>query len=466
MLFPWWAGWWRTRVRGDSGFALVELVVALVVFGLVFSAAASAIGSSLDSTRTSRQRVVAANLASRELDFTRNRFETPGQGPTSVQAGQVVNPDPLPGGTAGQALVVDATPFTVTRTAEWVSQGATSGPCDGGSSGQLQYLRVSVSVTWPRMDGVDPVTDATVLTPPLGTYSSSTGHIRVKVIDRSGVPAAGHVVTVSGPGGTQSQTTAADGCAFFAFLATGAWTVGVGDAGDVDPSWDPTPSASASVTAGAVTPVSFAYDRAATVDVAADSGGSGFAFPSGVAVAAANASMPLGFRTVPVTSFPAVVANVWPYGDGVQWWAGNCADSDPQGVDAHSAPYWPGASRGPVVATTPGQVTAASVAGDPVTVTVSSSATGAPVAGATVYAVHAVDNVCPGPVADPVNGSSVGQVLTVPAVTGAAGTTSVLLPYGSWTFEAVSGSGQVRTVGPTVALAPGQTQVTSVTVTQ
>jgi prepilin-type N-terminal cleavage/methylation domain-containing protein len=443
------------RATTDAGFTLIEVMVALVVFTLISTAVLGLMVNSLAVTRSDRARVTAANLAARELEITRTQFQSVAAGPKTIVTGQVVNPNPLPGGTAGAPLVVDGGSYTVTRSAQWQSQGATAGPCDGGASGQLAYLRVTVTVTWPRMNGVAPVTSSTLLTPPLGTYSSGTGHVKVKVTDGNNVPLAGQTVTLSGSSGTSSQQTAADGCAFFAFLSLGDYTATVSKPGHVDPSWNPSPSRQVTVTANTVQPVGFTYAPVATLSLTL-AAASGFVPPTNVALTVYNTGLPSNTHTLalPGTGTSRSLS-LWPYPDGATVWAGSCLDADPQ---SHTG----GVRANPLI-TPPGQTTSGLIDLAPVQVTVT-SAGGTPLSGATVVAVHAVDEGCPGPVPDPVDVGSAGEVLTLPVPTDALGTTRGALPYGAWLFKVIGkqpqGSWTPATLSPT-GLSPAIVAVTT-----
>ncbi|MDQ1710953.1 MAG: hypothetical protein QOE45_403 [Frankiaceae bacterium] len=420
----------------DGGFSLVEMMAALVVLGLIFAAVLGVLTTSIKSTRQNRNRVAASNLAARELEITRNAFYSKNVGPRAVQAGLVLNPNPLPGGTAGQTLNVDGVQYTVRRTSAWQSQGAASSPCDGGASGQLQYLHVTVTVAWTGMTG-GPVVDNTLLTPPLGTYTTTTGHIRSKLIDRNGAPLEGHTITASGPSGTSTQVTAEDGCAFFAFLAPGSYSVTVNTAGYTSTTWAPAPTQNVTVTAGAATPANFAYDLAASLNVTLTPASATFPVPLNVPLSVGNTVIPpSGRMAVPGTAASRTLTNVWPYNDGLQVWAGDCMDSDPSAVQGNGTAYWPGATRAAAVTTAPGGTGSTSVPLGGVQVRVMKGTV--PVAGATVIAVHAVDNGCPGPVDDPLSFSNAGSVLTFPVVTDVNGYASASLPYGTWTYKVLA----------------------------
>jgi prepilin-type N-terminal cleavage/methylation domain-containing protein len=426
----------QVQQPGDAGFSLVEMMAALVVLGLIFAAVLGVITTSVKTTRQNRNRVAAANLASRELEITRNAFYSKNTGPRAIQAGLVLNPNPLPGGAAGQTLNVDNVQYTVRRTAAWQSQGATSSPCDGGASGQLQYLHVTVTVSWTGMHG-GPVVDNTLLTPPLGTYSSTTGHIRSKLIDRNGAPLEGHTVTATGPSGTSTQVTAEDGCAFFAFLTPGAYTVTVNTAGYTSPTWAPAPSQSATVTAGAATPANFTYDLGASLAVTLNPASATFPVPANVPLSVGNSIIPpSGRMAVAGAGATRTLSNVWPYNDGLQVWAGDCMDSDPQAVQGNGTAYWAGATRAAAVPTAPGGSGSTSVPLRGVDVRVMKGSTPQP--NLTVIAVHVMDNGCPGPVDDPLSTTNAGSILTFPLVTDATGYTKASLPYGTWTYKVLT----------------------------
>ena len=415
----------QSRVA-DDGFTLIEVMVALTILVVVATLAATTLLSVLRSTGNDRARVAAANLAAREIETVRSAFESPLQGPQSLPLGQVINAAPLPGAAAGSPLVVDNRAYTVTRTSEWQKQGASTGPCDGGSSGQLAYLQVGVKVTWADIGSTTPVTSATLLTPPLGTYNTGSGHIKAKVTDQNSAPEPGTTVTVanSSGGAVGSQLTAADGCAFFAFLAPGTYTVTASRAGYVDLNWQATPSQSITVVANQAVPAPFDnYAPAATTVFAFDTSQPLFTPAATTALTVRNPKIALTTASFP-NSVPTRTLTTWPYADGLNAWSGDCIDADPAAT---------GSTRPNPSPTTAGQTTNAVVGGADVAVRVTRS--GAALVGATVEAVHA-NTGCPSPVTDPYdNRTTVGEVLRLPLTTDSTGTARALLPYGTWTLK-------------------------------
>lgn len=395
----------------DEGFTLIEVVVAFALFITLVVASMVLLGSVQRATRDSSYRTTAINLAARELAITADTFNTIIRGPKQVEINEVVNPDQLAGGTPGGPLVVDNVPYTVKRTAQWVTVGsAAASVCDEGTDKELAQLRVHVEVTWPG--GSDrPVEMNSVLTPLKGTYSVTQGHIGLKVIDRNGTPRANQVVTINGPSGTRSAKTSDDGCVLFAFLAPGSYTVTLDTTGYVDLAGNKTSTRSVTVQAGQLWRGTVSYDAAASITV-------GFKTADGYNLPQTN-NLPLMFSTSAGTlertgtGNSRAVTDLWPYPSGYEIWAGHCLDNDPAELDE---------AREPAVAADPAGTATAQVPLAPLTVTrsggsVTVSATSKP----------SIENP-----------KSPCAPMTVQLGSTANGQLKTSLPYGQWTIKAGS----------------------------
>jgi prepilin-type N-terminal cleavage/methylation domain-containing protein len=414
------------RPHGEDGFSLVELVAALAVFGLLFATVAVGMGSVLNLGRNNRNRSTAAYVAGKELDRVR------GVAFDSVALGQTTT-----------AATVSGVSYTITEDVAWVSPSSNSSSCNvpnGSSGAALAYKRVSVRVTWPDMSGVAPVTSQTLLTPPVGAYDPYAGHVAVQLLGRDATPLAGQSVALGGPQ-TATQVTTADGCAFFAYLTPGAYTVTLATPGYVDRQENQPSSQTVSVAAAQITTVRFDYDQAATL-VASFSAPAGAALPGGLPVTVANSNLTLGTKPYPGTGAPRTVTPLFPYASGYQLWAGDCADADPGG--------YAGGVRGPTLPTDPGGSASAAVALDAVDVLVLRAAL--PLGGVQLRAVHVGTTGC------------AAESFTTTAVTDASGRLRVALPYGTWQLEAV-GTTKLLSVPTQVTLDPVSTAVPLVTVT-
>jgi len=408
----------RMRCRADArGVSLLELVIAVSILAISLLGIAATIDSGLNLTRSNRNRSVAANLASQEMDLIRSSDFTTLAAGTSVQT-------------------VNGVDYTVHRDLTWVPRDATNGPCDG-ANGSPELLRVHVYVTWATMSGVKAPAADTVLTPPVGAYDPNTGHVAVKVLDRNAAAATGVTASVAGPT-SRSAPTNSDGCAFFAFLPAGTYTVSLNTANWVDRQGYANPSDTVGVTVGATTSVQFDYDQRAAITATALGAVNGDV-PDNYSYTIGNTGLlPAGVRSYTGTTNPRSITNLFPASDGYTVWAGSCADSDPEGLDIVGDPYYPGALRSAPVETTPGATVATDVVLNPVRVVV--TAAGMPVGGVEVVITHAPDHVC-----------ATGETFGV-GTTELDGTLDAELPYGSWT---VTVTGRLpQGTSPTVAISP------------
>jgi len=277
----------RVSQRRQDGYSIVELLVAVTVFALVFAAVSIGIGRALELNRGNRNRSAAAYLAARQLEEVRARsFSSVALGSTTCA--YTTSSCNLP------------SPYTVTQNVVWASPGNTSTSCDvpATSGAALAYKRVTVTVTWPDMGGVAPVTSQTLLTPPAGSYDPNDGHILVQAFDRDALPLAGQTVSLTGPE-TASQTTTSDGCAFFSYLDPGTYTATLTTTGYVDRQGGQPATQSVGVTASQITRVQFDYDRAATLSVGLVAP-SGAVIPTGtygIAMTVANSNLTVGYKS-------------------------------------------------------------------------------------------------------------------------------------------------------------------------
>lgn len=430
-------------VARDGGFSLVEVIVAISVFAILATGVATTVGGGLDLARTNRNRDVAANLASQEMDRIRSMPFA------SLVVGQTVSTE-----------TVQGVAYTVTRDATWVASNATVGACDS-AGGIPSLLRVDVLLRWASMGTITPVKSSTVLSPPVGAYDAETGHIAVKVRDRNALPASGIPVTISPAPPVPRPatiTTTTDGCAFFDHLPADTYSVSVNSSGWVDRQSIVGPVQSAGVLTGATVAVGFDYDQAAALAVTIEPAGGGVV-PSDIPVSVGNtALLPNGIKVYAGTGATRTIANLFPAADGYDLWAGSCFDADPAANDGVSE-VWPGGQRTVKGETDPlatGIVTLP-ISSVSVLVTEPDPLPGPPVppplpvVGATVIATHAPDAECPS-----------GQTFTL-GVTDATGSIVAGLPYGEWQIEVV-GNPTPLSGWPTATLDPTGATVVSATV--
>jgi hypothetical protein len=382
--------------------------------------------------RTNRYRTVAANLAGQQMDTLRDTpFTTIAIGHTQV------------------TQTVDKIGYLVATDTQWWQSGATSDACTTPGIDKPDFLQVTVSVSWPGIV-VKPVQSQTILSPSIGNYNPYTGAVWVQIRDRNGGAEGNINVVLTGPT-SSSQTTTPDGCAYFPTLTAGSYTVGPSNAGYVDTTGNPLPTAALTVTIGQEANASFAYDPSGSVALTLSPLTTG-TVPAAVAATVANGQLkPQGTKVATGSGSPRTIGPLYPFTNGYQLWAGDCADADPQGVNAaNGQPYYSGAVRQPALDVPPGGSAAQTVKLPEIDVHVTHNGTA--VAGAAVTALHA---------ADPAS-CTAGDTLAA-GTTDATGTLRVALPYGTWGFSATKAPNSGTSAG-TASLTPSTVSVPTVAV--
>ena len=229
----------------DDGFTLVEVIVAMVVFAIVLTGFLYTVTASLAATRDTRTRIVAANLASQQIDLVRS----------ASTVFDVVN--------STRDIALNGDTFHVKVKTEWVTGSGTTASCEAGAAvGALAYKHVTVEVTWDNMSqGARPVYSDTALTPRTKINDPTLGTVLVGVVNAAGTAVSGATVSLS-PAGVAAVTTDSDGCAYLLKVPAGTYTVKVSKTGYVNEQQQSTPTATVVVTAGDSSRASFAYDSA------------------------------------------------------------------------------------------------------------------------------------------------------------------------------------------------------------
>jgi type II secretory pathway pseudopilin PulG len=388
----------------DDGLGLVELLVALVVAALIMSSVAYGITRSLWTTRDSRAREVAANLASEAIDKARAT--------TDYIA--------LAGGVTTRT--VDDVEYTVLQTVTAYSSLGTASPCDGTSGSFIKYKKIGVRVTWERMESsTSAVRAETLLAPGASSFDPTKGNIGAKVLGAQGQPVEGIQVTVTDGATSRTQFTDDAGCAFFEGLDPAEWTATAQSTGYVASNGSFTPSLPASVNQGYTTPVAFDMDQVGSLRVSL--GSTEYPAPADVAVSLGNtALLPDGHQTFAGTGTPRDLTDRFPFASGYTVWAGSCDDADPEGTNGSNGPYYPTATRGTAYLASSGVPTAVSVPMALVRIEVRRDATGDPIEDAQVSATHAGAAVCDTP-----ESFSLGT-------TDSSGEVKASVPWGTWDF--------------------------------
>lgn len=236
---------------------ILEVVVAFAIFALIASGVAAGSMTITRITADSRAREVATNLAAQELDEAR----------AVPDVADVVSNG------AGTSLPADSQTvsgrvYTITRTASWVSTAGSDTRC--GTNDNVQYRRVSVTVSWVGQLGTTRnITSATLIAPRTRYADATTGAISIRVTGVDGTPRAGVSVTIvpvtDGRALTsQPDPTDADGCAYATQVTPGTYSITLRKTGYIGSDQNETPSRQAPVAAGSTYGWPAEYDQAAT----------------------------------------------------------------------------------------------------------------------------------------------------------------------------------------------------------
>ena len=399
---------WRERREesADDGFTLLEVVVSLVIFAILASAAIAMVLTAIQVGRQNRSRVVAAQLAARQIEEVR------GMRTQDIPTGVTSIPD----------VTTSGTTFHISQNADYVNSNGTANACDSPSGASLGYKQISVIVTWNGMGTVKPVRDDTLKTLSIAGSDPTKGSLAVSVRDSDSNPLPNQTVTLTPSGG--SQTTGTDGCVVFTGLPPGSgYSASLNTSGYVDVNGlQNSVQGSQTVNAGQITKVQFGYDLPSSLAIswAAPTGGPTPAVAStAIPVTLTNTSFPNNGKKAfldcadshavvgaCVTGTPRTISSLFPSNYGYGIYGGTCLDAAPT-------------TAGAATAVNPGQSTAATVTLGEVRIYVHNASL---LANTTLYAVHAADTACP-----------YGQVLTL-GNSDATGYLNALLPYGKWTI--------------------------------
>ena len=413
----------------DEGVTLVETVVAMAVFAVVAAVTAGLLGQVLRVTRSNDQRVAAANLAAQHVEQLRG-----------------LRALDIPDGARTESVTVGSTVYTVTRTATYVSSGASRSICDDGAGAAgMAQKRVTVTVTWPDMGSAKPVRSDTLKALGVGVdgVDPTRGTAAVALQTAAGGPLSDVAVTLTpAPAGGATRTTGLDGCAVFTGLATGTYAASVNHPDHTGRLGDQAVTFPAfSVAAGQVVRTAAPYDRAGALR-ATLTHLAGWAPPPTLGltlrhpydgeVRFPDCSTTAAAPKQCVSGSPRTAARLFPGLYGV--WAGACAPTPASPLTATVAA---------------GRTADVAVPVAPLTADLRSR-TGTPLAGATLYAVTTT-STC---------------TATNAVVADATGTVQTSLPSGTWRLQLTAdGSGAPTTGWPTVTLDATAASATPVRVT-
>lgn len=438
-----------TDPGSDAGLTLIEVMFALMIFAIISVSVAFSLTSSLVSTRDSKAREVAANLAAQDIDNARSTSDV-----VSVRDKVFTQ-------------TIDGIDYTVTRSTGWVTNAGASSTCGLGGSGSLLYKHVNEWVTWTGARTSTTGVQSDTLISSSGRLNDPTmGTIFVSVLSANGAGVGGVTVSVSpadtNPNGATIPGTAPtltdnDGCSYTFKASAGNYKVSISSLGGNYVSNTQLATVSKpniQVTTGDSTAVAFQYDLAGNFDVTYGSNGPAATvqFPTALPVNFVNSTGVFS----PIVQIPPsklLVQQLHPFASGYTIFTGgytppsadtagapnpSCVSPDPQAWGPNSAGVR--GHRQPAVATVPGGTVNVGVPMGIVTVTSPTN----------VY-LTAVSAQADASVGDPGCSSSLGMSYSFGTVTSAT-STAIALPFGTWQLYSGSSMGSLSTIVPSSAV--------------
>ncbi|HXY44973.1 MAG TPA: prepilin-type N-terminal cleavage/methylation domain-containing protein [Acidimicrobiales bacterium] len=162
----------RLAARNDAGISMVELIVAVVIIAIVLLSGTTAIDFALSVSNAQRLKVEATNLAVTSMERDEQLAASLGIG------------------TKTATKTINTTTFTVvTAVTDFDQNGSqlTTVCTSSGSSVSQQIWQVTVTITWPDMNGAPPVTQSTEVAPgQVNALDLTDGEIAVAVNGTTG----------------------------------------------------------------------------------------------------------------------------------------------------------------------------------------------------------------------------------------------------------------------------------------
>lgn len=306
----------RAVARDERGAIIVEVMVGAVVMVMVALGTLSAFDGAAKVGATTKTRALAASLAQDEQERIRG-----------------LSVDQLNGLRSSTTQTIGGVTYTIASRTDWIADTSSTTSC-ASNGASADYLKATTTVS-PSKSLTRPVVLTSLVTPTLGTFSSTQGSLGISVVDRAGVGLSNLSVSSTGPtpgGTTSTDTTDTNGCVFFGYLAAGPYTIAFSKPGYVDKSGANTISQTGNTVSGETTSTAgFIYDQAASATVNFDTkayGSSTAQTAYATLVNFDNPGIPSGRRTFGdgityVSTIPAsTISTLFPFTDNYNVYAG------------------------------------------------------------------------------------------------------------------------------------------------
>lgn len=239
----------RRTPHGEDGFALIEILVSALVLAIVAGAVLSLLQATARSANDERRHSEAYALA--QEDQARLR---------SIRLSSLNRLQEK------REVTLDGTKFTIESTGVFVNNSTgNDSSCTTGET-SADYVRVTSKVTWSGLGSRPPVVVQSIVSPSTGSLDPNHGILIVTTKNAAGLALPG--VALSGAGAsTFGGSTDSTGCANFADLPWGNYTVTASGSDLVAKNGYPPEATPTSVKAGGTNTLPLEYDHRATLPV-------------------------------------------------------------------------------------------------------------------------------------------------------------------------------------------------------
>jgi Tfp pilus assembly protein PilV len=331
---------WRSeRLAAESGFGLIEVLISSLLVALI--AIGTFTGFDVSNRATADQRARAqADAVAQQWEERMRGIQTSDIASlqktfcVNDQGVEVASTAPCPASVVGYTGTI----FTVETTGKFVSEASGNASCSQTSS-SADFVQTTTKVTWPSIGNGQPVSETSVVTPPISSQLLVQDYNSITPIPNVTVAAVGPEPATT----SKSLATGANGCALFTTLTPGNYAVNVNQSGYVEKDGNQSYTANTTLVAGSSSPVSLQYDRAGAIKAKFLNSATGAAV-KGDLFLATNVAMtePRGFGTAntmvtevvsPLTLFPFASTESTP---SYVVYAGGCTSNNPTSWGAAS----------------------------------------------------------------------------------------------------------------------------------
>jgi Tfp pilus assembly protein PilV len=310
------------QTEDEQGSVLIEVLVSSILLVVTAVGVFSAFDAATRSTAEERHRAQADGLA--QADLARLR---------TMRISSLSNLHQT------KVMTIEKTPFTIESAAEFQTDKTGTASCELGTA-SADYIQIRSTVTWPSLGNRAPVVAQSLVAPPNGSISASSGSLAIQIENAENAGLEG--VGLSGAGaGTFSGETGPNGCAVFGNLPAGSYTLTVADSSLVDKNGEAPKPQSTSVVAESTNTLALQYDKPGNVTAKFETWLGGALVPSSAdAVVTFNSGMKAAraFGTPGTPQEKVTATPLFPFTSSYSIYAGTCEGNNPSLVNGESTP--------------------------------------------------------------------------------------------------------------------------------